>query len=151
MKRSGLQLVGATIGRPWTSNARPYIPNAVLRMENRVNVSKNLSLRTSDGCHWCGNPLNKGKQLVFFVKNVRKLGRFPRHCARRRVSSATAAKRRLLARDVAHWLGMTWFFDSLKGGSRPSPTRNTGSASHFGDEKCGQRNARPCRKAKKSA
>jgi len=30
-----------------------------------LSVSKNLSLRTSDLCHWCGNPRNRRKPLFF--------------------------------------------------------------------------------------
>ena len=61
-------------------------------LSGRFKPSINRSLRTSDRCHWCGNPPQWWDCIVFLTINVWKFRGLPRQCA--------------------HWLAMTSFFQT---------------------------------------
>ena len=64
-----------------------------------------MSLRTSP-LIWCGNPQNRRKTPRFLTENVLKNRGIPTPL-RPQARFERNRRRRLLARDVEHWLGMT--------------------------------------------
>ncbi len=79
-KKGGLLRNGRIICRPPETNGHPK--GVAVQTVDKVGI---LSSRTSDRCHWCGDPHSKSLENTAFLK---KNG-LPRQCA--------------------HWLAMTWF------------------------------------------
>ena len=67
------------------------IPDGHLRLSKKSQKSDVIANQSSD---WCGDLLKRSKNSRFQEENVLKSGGLPRQCA--------------------HWLAMTWFFDTLK-------------------------------------